>query len=82
MVEITGHVTDLASLDFGDKLASLKVEGVCRWEIFQGESQAFRLDNKMHFAYELCFQAGTTREVARSSSVASHTLAYQVLELY
>ena len=39
VVEITGHVSDLSSLDFGDKLASLKVEGVCRWEIFQGESQ-------------------------------------------
>ena len=38
-VEITGHVTDLASLDFGDKLVSLKVKGGCRWEIFQGESQ-------------------------------------------
>ena len=38
-VEITGHVTDLASLNFGDKLVSLKVEGGCRWEIFQGESQ-------------------------------------------
>ena len=63
VVEITGHVRDLSSLDFGDKLASLKVEGVCRWEIFQGESQTFRqLDNKMHFAYELCFQAGTTKE--------------------
>merc|ERR1711971_761530 len=36
VVEITGHVRDLSSLDFGDKLASLKVEGVCRWEIFQG----------------------------------------------
>ena len=63
VVEITGHVRDLASLDFGDKLTSLKVEGVCRWEIFQGESQTFRqLDKKLHFAYELCFQAGTTKE--------------------
>ena len=38
-VKITGHVTDLASLNFGDKLVSLKVEGGCRWEIFEGESQ-------------------------------------------
>ena len=36
-VEITGDVTDLSSLNFGDKLVSLKVEGSCRWEIFQGE---------------------------------------------
>ena len=38
-VEIMGDVTDLSSLNFGDKLASLKVEGSCRWEIFQGKSQ-------------------------------------------
>ena len=54
-VEITGHVTDLASLDFGDKLVSLKVEGGCRWEIFQGESQTS--DNLMTkcILYLKCF---------------------------
>merc|ERR1712110_826873 len=36
-VEITGDVTDLGSLNFSDKLASLKVEGSCRWKIFQGQ---------------------------------------------
>ena len=38
-VKITGDVTDLDSLNFSDKLASLKVEGSCRWKIFQGESR-------------------------------------------
>ena len=38
-VEIMGDVRDLRSLSFSDKLASLKVEGSCRWEIFQGKSQ-------------------------------------------
>ena len=37
-VEITDDIADLAALDFSDKLASLKVEGRCRWEIFPGKS--------------------------------------------
>ena len=38
-VEIMEDITDLSSLNFADKLVSLKVEGSCRWEIFQGKSQ-------------------------------------------
>ena len=36
-LEIEEDVPDLATLGFADKLASLKVEGSCQWEIFQGE---------------------------------------------
>ena len=36
-LEIEEDMPDLAALGFADKLASLKVEGSCQWEIFQGE---------------------------------------------
>ena len=61
-VEITGHVTDLASLDFSDKLVSLKVEGGCRWEIFQGESQtSHNLMTKCILYLECVFRPGLPR---------------------
>ena len=77
-VEITGDVTDLGSLNFSDKLASLKVEGSCRWKIFQGKSQ---ITSNKHLIFVNC-QDKTIKDRARYSVAISPTSAHQVWDLY